>query len=106
MHHRLKHIRKELKFTQKEMARELGVSLSTVQRFEKGNSSPDAIVLDRLSRLGVDLHQPDYRRELFWGGNRMPFEINEEGRVTQGSMSCWKIIKGLRPNILENFHRS
>jgi transcriptional regulator with XRE-family HTH domain len=53
---RFRKTRKDLKLTQKAMAEKLGVSLSTVQRYENGTVFPDAAALDRLSFLGVDLH--------------------------------------------------
>lgn len=53
---RFHQIRKELNLTQKAMAEKMGVSLRTLQRYEDGPVSPDAVALDRLAHLGVDLH--------------------------------------------------
>jgi len=53
---RFRQVRKDLKLTQKAMAENLQVSLRTVQRYENGTASPDAVILERLSRLGIDLH--------------------------------------------------
>nr|WP_321467333.1 helix-turn-helix transcriptional regulator [uncultured Desulfobulbus sp.] len=53
---RFRQIRKELQLSQKAMAEKLAVSLRTLQRYEDGTVSPDAVALERLSHLGVDLH--------------------------------------------------
>jgi len=53
---RFRQIRKELHLNQKTMAEKLAVSLRTLQRYEDGTVSPDAVALERLAHLGVDLH--------------------------------------------------
>jgi len=53
---RFHQIRKELKLTQKVMAEKIGVSLRTLQRYEYGTVSPDAVAFNRLAHLGVDLY--------------------------------------------------
>jgi transcriptional regulator with XRE-family HTH domain len=53
---RLKQVRQSLKLTQAEMAVQCGVSLSGLQRYEKGSSFPSVDFLDRIARLGVNLH--------------------------------------------------
>lgn len=53
---RLKQIRQSLKLTQAEMADQCDVSLSALQRYEKGSSSPSVDFLERIARLGVNLH--------------------------------------------------
>jgi transcriptional regulator with XRE-family HTH domain len=53
---RLKQVRQSLKLTQAEMADRCGVSLSGLQRYEKGSSSPSVDFLERIARRGVNLH--------------------------------------------------
>lgn len=53
---RLRQIRNNLKLSQKAMARIMGVSLRTMQRYEDGTCFPDAPALIRLCPYGVDLH--------------------------------------------------
>jgi len=53
---RLKNLRKDLGLKQLEMAVQLKVSLSTLQRYESGYSFPDLRTLEIIAALGVDLH--------------------------------------------------
>ncbi len=53
---RLKKIRKDLGWKQQKMAERLKVSLSTLQRYEKGESAPDLGTLEKIAALGIDLH--------------------------------------------------
>ncbi len=53
---RLKKIRKDLGLKQQEMAVQLKISLSTLQRYEKGDNVPDVGTLEKIAALGVDLH--------------------------------------------------
>ena len=53
---RFRQIRKDLKLNQAAMAEYLGVSLTTVQRYEKGTSFPTTDILKSVAALGVDLH--------------------------------------------------
>ena len=52
---RFRQLRKDLKLKQAAMAERLGISLQTLQRYEKGTTSPTADVLERVAALGVDL---------------------------------------------------
>ena len=55
---KVKRLRKKRGWTQEDMAREVGVSLSTVQRWEKRGGNPIRIVARELNRLfqeaGID----------------------------------------------------
>ena len=53
---RLRKLRKGLGLKQPEMAVQLKVSLSTLQRYESGNSFPDLGTFEIIATLGVDLH--------------------------------------------------
>ena len=53
---RFRQMRKDLKLKQSAMAERLGVGLKTLQRYEKGTTSPTVDVLERVAALGVDLH--------------------------------------------------
>lgn len=53
---RLKIIRKHLGLKQQAMAERLKVSLSTLQRYEKGDNVPDLGTLEKIAALGIDLH--------------------------------------------------
>lgn len=53
---RFRQLRKDLKLKQAAMAERLGISLSTLQRYEKGTASPTVDILERVAALGVDLH--------------------------------------------------
>lgn len=50
----IKGIRTQLGLTQEELARRLGVSFTTVNRWEKSRSRPQPFILRQLSTLGVD----------------------------------------------------
>jgi DNA-binding transcriptional regulator YiaG len=49
----VKALRLRLALTQEELARQLGVSLSTVSRWETGRSSPSRLARQRLSELSA-----------------------------------------------------
>lgn len=53
---RIREIRKDYGLNQKEMAEKLGVSLSTLQRFEKSTHFPDIGVLLDLILSGYNIH--------------------------------------------------
>lgn len=57
---RLKELRKKKSLTQEDMAREINVSLSTVQRWEKKGGEPTRLARRELQRLfrreGIDLN--------------------------------------------------
>lgn len=55
-HDRLRKIRKDLKLKQIEMADRLRISLGTLQRHEKGMTSPSLNTLERIASFGFDLH--------------------------------------------------
>jgi transcriptional regulator with XRE-family HTH domain len=46
----IKEIRKELGWTQEEMANQIGVSLSAVQRWEQNNNRPSPLALKSLEK--------------------------------------------------------
>jgi DNA-binding XRE family transcriptional regulator len=48
---KVKRLRKKRKWTQEDLAREIGVSLSTVQRWERQGGKPIRIVARELSHL-------------------------------------------------------
>jgi transcriptional regulator with XRE-family HTH domain len=48
---RLKKLRKLKGWSQEQVARELGVSLNTVQRWESGRNKPSALAREKLQRL-------------------------------------------------------
>jgi putative transcriptional regulator len=47
----IKEIRKELGWTQEEMANQIGVSLSAVQRWEQNNNRPSPLALKSLENV-------------------------------------------------------
>jgi putative transcriptional regulator len=47
----VKAIRLELGFTQEDLARELGLTLSTVSKWEQGISSPSRLAREKIERL-------------------------------------------------------
>lgn len=49
----VKALRLRLALTQEELARQLGVSLSTVSRWETGRSAPSRLARQRLSELSA-----------------------------------------------------
>ena len=55
---KVKRLRRKWEWTQEDLAREIGVSLSTVQRWEKKGGNPIRIVARELTRLfqeaGID----------------------------------------------------
>jgi len=48
---KVKRLRKKRKWTQEDLAHEIGISLSTVQRWERQGGKPIRIVARELSRL-------------------------------------------------------
>jgi len=53
---RMKEIRQDRRFNQKQMAELLGVSLRTLQRYEEGSKVPDVTLLVELAIIGYNLH--------------------------------------------------
>jgi len=53
---RLKEIRKDKGLHQKEMAEHIGVSLSSLQRYELGSGVPDVNALVELAKDGYNIH--------------------------------------------------
>ena len=53
---RMREIRKDYGLNQKEMADKFGISLSTLQRYEKSNNFPDVSVLLELAMSGFNIH--------------------------------------------------
>lgn len=53
---RLKEIRKDYGLNQREMAEKFGISLSTLQRYEKSNNFPEISVLLELALSGFNIH--------------------------------------------------
>ncbi len=47
----IKAIRDELGFTQEDLARQLGLTLSTVSKWEQGVSSPSRLAREKLDKL-------------------------------------------------------
>ena len=47
----IKGIRLELRFTQEDLARKLGLTLSTVSKWEQGLSSPSRLAREKLEKL-------------------------------------------------------
>ncbi len=47
----IRDLRRRLDWTQEQMARELGVSFATVNRWERGHKSPSALAQKALERL-------------------------------------------------------
>lgn len=55
---KLKHYRLTIGWSQEHLARELGVSLNTVQRWESGKTKPSPLAMERLRiRLGGTFDQ-------------------------------------------------
>jgi len=54
-HDRLKEIRKELGYTQKEMAKECGIAYATLQRYEKGAEFPAGTLFLKIAELHYNL---------------------------------------------------
>jgi transcriptional regulator with XRE-family HTH domain len=48
---RLKHIRSRKGWTQESLARKVGVSLNTVQRWESGKTHPSPLAMEKLKDL-------------------------------------------------------
>jgi transcriptional regulator with XRE-family HTH domain len=55
-HRRLKQLR-EKKFTQKELAEELGVVELTIARAENGKSTSYELLLDMCQKIGIDVRE-------------------------------------------------
>ena len=49
----IKNLRESLGMTQEEFAREVGVSFSTVSRWETGRGEPSPLARQRLAKLGL-----------------------------------------------------
>jgi transcriptional regulator with XRE-family HTH domain len=47
----LKDIRKELKITQEQFARDIGVSFSTLNRWERGHRSPSPLAMQTIKNI-------------------------------------------------------
>ena len=47
----LKEIRKELKITQEQFARDIGVSFSTLNRWERGHRSPSPLAMQTIKTI-------------------------------------------------------
>lgn len=66
---KIKMLRKEKKLTQKELAKEIGVTASTVTKYENGQLEPNIEVLNRISnifRISISaLVEDDYSRKEF-----------------------------------------
>jgi len=52
---RLKEVRKEMGYTQKEMAKECGIAYATLQRYEKGAEFPAGSLFLKIAELGYNL---------------------------------------------------
>ena len=62
---RIAEYRKEAKLTQKELADLVGVSLMSIGRYERGDSMPDADILDRIAEaIGVSTFNLMYDKDL------------------------------------------
>jgi putative transcriptional regulator len=56
---KLKNLRKLKGWSQEQLARELGVSLNTVQRWETGRNKPSALAREKLQRLFDQVEKGD-----------------------------------------------
>jgi transcriptional regulator with XRE-family HTH domain len=61
---KLKQIRAKMGWVQEDLAREIGVSLSTVQRWEKQGAKPSRLARKTLARLFKDLERAQQRAEI------------------------------------------
>ena len=56
---KLSNLRKLKSWSQEQLARELGVSLNTVQRWESGRNKPSALAREKLHRLFDQVEKGD-----------------------------------------------
>jgi DNA-binding XRE family transcriptional regulator len=61
---KLKQVRAKMGWAQEDLAREIGVSLSTVQRWEKQGAKPHRLARKALVRLFKDLERVRQRAEI------------------------------------------
>jgi transcriptional regulator with XRE-family HTH domain len=61
---KLKQIRAKMGWAQEDLAREIGVSLSTVQRWEKPSAKPNRLARKALARLFKALEREGQRAEI------------------------------------------
>ena len=59
---KLKHCRVSKGWTQEQLARSLGVSLNTVQRWESGKTRPSPLAMEKLQELLKDILERDQLR--------------------------------------------
>jgi len=56
---KLKYCRKQMAWTQEQLARKIGVSLNTVQRWESGKTYPSPLAMEKLKSLLGDVLEQD-----------------------------------------------
>lgn len=59
---KIRQCRKRKAWTQEQLARNIGVSLNTVQRWESGKTRPSPLAMDRLQELLEDVLEGDQLR--------------------------------------------
>ncbi|MFC1950697.1 multiprotein-bridging factor 1 family protein [Chloroflexota bacterium] len=59
MAEKLKHCRERKEWTQEHLARSIGVSLNTVQRWESGRTRPSPLAMEKLQGLLEDVLDGD-----------------------------------------------
>ena len=59
---KVKELRKKMDWTQEDMAREIGVSLSTVQRWEKQGAKPTRLARRELQRFFQEMETDNLRK--------------------------------------------
>ncbi len=59
---KVKELRKKMDWTQEDMAREVGVSLSTVQRWEKQGAKPTRLARRELQRFFQEMETDNLRK--------------------------------------------
>jgi len=59
---KLKHCRSRKGWTQEQLARNIGVSLNTVQRWESGKTHPSPLAIEKLQELLKDVLEQDQLR--------------------------------------------
>lgn len=59
----IKRIRKEMKWSQEDMAHEIGVSLSTVQRWERQGGNPTRLARKEIKRVLGELEDAEGYRQ-------------------------------------------
>jgi transcriptional regulator with XRE-family HTH domain len=60
--HKIRQCRNLKGWTQEQLARNLGVSLNTVQRWESGKTRPSPLAMEKLQRLLADVLEGDQLR--------------------------------------------